>query len=433
MGNLNIIILAGGESSRFWPLKQKNSYPFLGKTNIDILIDRFDKIPNKKIVLVINKTIKINNKKTVQIVQKGVGMAGGVATALSNIDLNEEILILNANDFYDESLINDFIKIRNSLNNNEEAMIVGYKTETYFPGGYLILRDKYITGIIEKPGENNTPSDYVNIVFHYFPKGQDLLNALEKSESERDDVYETALDLMMKSGMKFNILEYKNQWETIKYPWHILDVMNFFLDGLRGQDISPLAQVSPNSHIKGNVIIEEGVKVFDGAIVNGPCFIGKNTIVANNALVRQSIIGENCVIGFATEVARSYFKDNVWLHKNYVGDSIFESNVSLGSNTVTGNLRLDEQNILKEVRGIKTDTRRNKLGSIVGSDVRIGINVNLMPGVSIGQNSFIGPNINIEKDINEKQFVKLVQELQIKENDFDIKNTSREEIKSKLK
>jgi bifunctional UDP-N-acetylglucosamine pyrophosphorylase/glucosamine-1-phosphate N-acetyltransferase len=272
----------------------------------------------------------------------------------------------------------------------------------------------------------------VNIVFHYFPKGQHLADALEKAKSNKDDVYEVALDSMMKNNIKFKLLEYSGDWKSIKYSWNVLDVMEFFLNQIKGQTISKTASISPAAHIKGNVFIDDGVKIFEGAIINGPCYIGKNTIVANGVLVRNSIIGDNCVIGFASEVARSYFKNNVWLHKNYVGDSVIEGNVSLGSNTVTGNLRLDEQTIFKVVKGQKINTQRNKLGAIIGSDVRIGINVNTMPGINIGSNTFIGPNVNVEKDVEDNKFLKLNQDITIKENNFDIKSTSREVIKNKI-
>lgn len=432
MGNLNIIILAGGESVRFRPLQEKNSYPFLGKTNIDRHIERFEKIGNCNIFVVSNDNLTITNKDIKLITQSGKGMAGAVLSALAKVNKDEEVLVLNANDYYDENLVTKFTTIRENLHNSESAMIVGYKTNKYFPGGYLKIKDENIIGIIEKPGEGNTPSDYVNIVFHYFNKADELSQALNKSSSEKDDVYEVALDSLMKSGKEFKMLEYTGEWKSIKYPWQVLDVSEYFLNNIKESKISDKATISPSAHIKGNVIIEEGVKVFEGAVINGPCYIGKNTIIANGALVRNSIIGENCVIGFATEIARSYFKDNVWLHKNYVGDSIFESNVSLGSNAITGNLRLDEQNITKSIKGNKVDTDRNKLGAIIGSNVRIGINVNMMPGISIGSNTFVGPNVNIEKDIKDNKFVKVIQNIEIRENNFDIKSTSREEIKKKI-
>ena len=432
MSNISVIILAGGAGTRFEPLKGKNLYPFLGEDAFDIHIKQLKAIDVKKTVVVTNSDFSLERPDVTFVKQQGNGMAGAVLTALNEIDPDSELLILNANDYYDDSLISNFAELRPNFLKNNEAALTGHFTEKYFPGGYLIIQDGYIKDIIEKPGEGNEPSNYVNIVFDYFPNSGTLKKFIEEAKSKKDDVYEVALDNMMHSDTKFRLLPYEGPWKTIKYPWHVLDVMDFFLKKIDSRKISPDASVSPHAFINGNVVIEAGVKVFDGAIIKGPCYISKDSIIANGALVRNSMIGENCVIGFATEVARSYIKNDVWLHKNYVGDSILEDNVSLGSNSVTGNLRLDEQDVIKEVNGQKVDTEKNKLGAIIGSDVRIGINVSIMPGVRIGSGSFVGPNVNLEKDLDENRFVRLVQDLEIRENKFDIKSVSRKDIKKNL-
>ncbi|MBW7953423.1 hypothetical protein H3C67_01415, partial [Candidatus Dojkabacteria bacterium] len=277
------------------------------------------------------------------------------------------------------------------------------------------------------------PSKYVRLVFDYFHSVAELKSALEKASSSKDDVYETALADMMKAGNKFFMLNYSGVWKTIKYHWHVLDVMEYYLSTITTPSISSSATIAKTAVIKGNVIIEDNVKVFDGAVINGPAYIGKNCIIANNALVRSSIIGNDCVVGFASEVARSYLRDNVWLHMNYIGDSVIESNVSFGSTSLTANFRLDEQNVKVLVKGEKVDSQKNKVGAIIGSNVRIGTGVNIMPGITIGSNSFVSSGILLERDVAAGSFVKLKQELVVKENNFDISKTNRDEIKSKIK
>jgi bifunctional UDP-N-acetylglucosamine pyrophosphorylase/glucosamine-1-phosphate N-acetyltransferase len=442
MKSINVILLAGGSSSRLFPLQEKNLFPFLGRTALEIHLDRLKVLKPKKIVINVKKDSKDLYKnivdssvfKNIEIVeQKGGGMAGGVLTGLGRINPDEELLVLNANDYYYDSLVKDFKIIRGNLSTHKYGLIVGFKTEKYFPGGYLEVKNGLIKNIVEKPGPNNTPSDYVNIVFHYFPKADILMKALKKAKSDKDDVYEVALSSLMKNTLKFKMLKYSGEWKSIKYPWHILDVMDFYLSQIKGQKISKKTNISNKCTINGNVYIEDGVKVFDGAIINGPVYLGKNTIVANGALVRNSMIGKDCVIGYGTEVARSYLKSNVWLHQNYVGDSVFENNISFGSNVVTANLRLDEQNIFINIKGVRTDTQRNKLGALIGSNVRIGIGAMIMPGVKVGANSFVGPNVVLDKDIEENKFVEVNQTLKISRNKFDIGKTSRDEFAKKLK
>ncbi len=441
MTTLSVIILAGGASSRFFPLNEKNLYPFLGKTSLEIHIPHLMSLNPEKVVVVTNSSFQTKftkigqliNSKIVHITpQSGTGMAGAILSASKLIRPTSQLLILNANDYFEESLYENFRQKHNQLLKEGACAIAAYKTSAYFPGGYLTLSGENITGIVEKPGQGNEPSDYVNLVFHYFPQASLITDALPKAKSSKDDVYEVALDNLMKSGQKFQALKYNGKWATIKYSWHVLDVMDFFLASIKGQKISKSAQISKFAHIKGPVLIEDGVKVFEGAVISGPAYLGKNVVVGNNALIRESMIGEGSVIGFATEVARSYFKSNVWLHKNYVGDSVFEDNISLGSNALTANLRLDEKNIKVIVKDDLIDTGRNKVGAIIGSNVRIGVSANLMPGVKIGQGSFVGPNTLIAKDLPENSFAVQKTKLTIIKNNFVASIKSRESLKKAL-
>jgi bifunctional UDP-N-acetylglucosamine pyrophosphorylase/glucosamine-1-phosphate N-acetyltransferase len=74
-------------------------------------------------------------------------------------------------------------------------------------------------------------------------------------------------------------------------------------------------------------------------------------------------------------------------HHNYVGDSIIGEGCNLGAGTKIANLRLDKSNII--VAGI--DTKRIKLGAIIGDGVQTGINASINVGSMIGDHAFIGP------------------------------------------
>ncbi len=432
-----LVLLAGGSSSRFAPLTEKNLFKFLGKSLVEYQLSKFRKFGFEKMIVICNDenfdvitgevdALGLDVKVLKQI---GEGQAGAVTTALGNLEGPGSLLIVNMNDIFDDGL---FEKFQQFVENNNSNALVGFKVDKYFPGGYLVLEGDNVVKVIEKPGEGNEPSDYVRIVFDYFVDSEKLRQTIEGVSSDRDDVYEVALSTMMASNQSFAMIEYDGVWNTIKYPWHVLDMMNYFLGTIDKPSISPNAQIASSATISGNVIIEEGVKVFGNAVVKGPAYIGKNTIIANNALVRDSIIGDNCVVGFATEIARSYISDSCWFHTNYVGDSILGSNISMGSGAVTANLRLDEQEISVYVKGEKINTGKTKLGNIVGNNVRIGINVSLSPGIKIGSGSMIGSNVLLTKDVENNKFVYVEQELEIKDNRFDITETSRDEIKRKI-
>jgi len=50
---------------------------------------------------------------------------------------------------------------------------------------------------------------------------------------------------------------------------------------------------------------------------------------------------------------------------------------------------LDDRNI--HVGGI--DTKRRKMGAVIGDNVKTGINASINVGTSIGNNTFIGPGV----------------------------------------
>jgi bifunctional UDP-N-acetylglucosamine pyrophosphorylase/glucosamine-1-phosphate N-acetyltransferase len=294
--------------------------------------------------------------------------------------------------------------------------MLAYKVSKYFPGGYLKVSSKgLIKGIIEKPGEGKEPSKLVNIVVHYHPNPEVLIEELKKVRTDRDDRYECALQSLFDKVVHYKAVPYAGFWQPIKYPWHVVSLMNYFLSGIKSHRAAKV-EVAKTAVIKGEVYLEDGVKVLDNAVIQGPAYIGKNSVIATNVLVRQSQIGENCVIGFGSEIARSYVGNNVWTHTNYVGDSVIGNDVSFGAGTVTGNLRLDEKNISVTIKEEKLDCGSNKFGLVTGDHVRVGVNTSFMPGVKVGSNAFIGAGIVVAQDVEDGTYVTGDWKLKVKEN-----------------
>lgn len=86
-------------------------------------------------------------------------------------------------------------------------------------------------------------------------------------------------------------------------------------------------------------------------------------------------------------------------HLSYFGDSIIGERCNFGAGTITGNLRLDKKTVKMKIENKYIDSERKKLGIVVGDDVETGINVNFMPGITIGSGSNIGPGVNVSKNI----------------------------------
>lgn len=400
------IVLAGGEGKRFWPLgTSKSMFPFCGLPLLVHNLQRLKKTGITEVIIVYHpqdkETIDQLNVAglTIRTVVQPIpnGMAGGVLAAAPLIQ-GKPCFIMNAEDLVEERLY----KVLEHHIGDSQIVLVGRKVMKYFPTGYFVLHGTNVTGVVEKPGEGNEPSDLAKVVFDYFPDSHRFIELLRTTTSEQDDVYEKALNELLTDG-KANVLPYDGYWYPTKFPWHVLDVMDRLLQDMsecRGKNV----EIKQHVVIEGPVYLGDNVKIFENTKITGPCYIGDNTIIGNNNMIRHSQIGSDCVTGFNTDITRSYIGDHCWFHSNYIGDSVLEGDISMGSGSVLANLRLDDGEIFSTVKGTRQNTNRTKLGTIIGRHVRMGVNTSVMPGVKIGGNSMIGAGLRIDRDIADGSF-----------------------------
>jgi len=434
---IDVILLSGGESTRFWPFSRKNITPFLGKPLLYWHYEQLVRIGIKNVIVVANKesqkdieAVSIPKKLSVAFsLQEGKGQGQAVFSAGSLLG-EKPALILNASDIYEDEFLKEIMEL---YKKDPESIYIGaVRVMSYFPGGYLKLKeDGTIDEIIEKPKEDKVPSDLVNMVVDVIPNMKTFSNLVKTYRSRPADGYERALNKLMKDHTKAKPLITATQWLYLKYPWNILNVMDACLDTVIGQIIDPSVKIGKYVTIEGPVIIEEGVKISEGTKIVGHTFIGKGTIVGNNNIIRKSHIGSGCVTGFNTDITRSYIGNNCWFHTNYVGDSIVGNNVSVGSGTVLANLRLDESAITSKVKEEVIQTGRTKLGAMVGDNVRIGVNASIMPGVKIGEGSFVGAGVVLGEDLNDGMYCRLSPTVVISQNSKKA-SSSREQFRNKL-
>ena len=405
---MKVLFLCGGNGKRMLPLTEdKFLLNFVGTTLLERQIHLALDAGLNKFVMVCNP----QSLPRVKVISESIPSASieisvqekplGIANALESVAhlLTEELLIVNPNDIFDETAYSTMLESRKM--DYATSRILGYRVKNYFPGGYLVTnKDGYLTDIVEKPGAGNEPSDMVNVLVHGHSNPQELLRYIAHVKTDRDDVYERALDAMCKDGKKIKVIPYTDTWHAIKYPWNILDSVRYFMDRSESYT-SPTAQISSHAVIDGKVIIGDNVRVLENAVIRGPVYIGPRTVIGNSTLIRAySHIGADCVVGFATEIKGSYIGDGSWFHMNYIGDSIVGEHCNFGSGTITANWRFDEQPILVMVNEIKINTEKDKLGAILGDNCRTGINVSIMPGVKIGSNSIIEPSVNLTENVN---------------------------------
>ena len=437
---MKAVFLCGGSGKRMFPITEdKFLLDFLGKPLLEHQITTAREAGLSHFVIIGSPgNIARIEEMTKQMQGIRVNLALqkeplGIADALKSAEpfLHGQLLMINPNDVFASSACSKIIGEAERA--TASSYILGYQVEEYFPGGYLEVNSQNeLLHIVEKPTPGEEPSNMVNILIHCHSNPTELLRFIEAVETTRDDVYECALDKMVKEGHKIKVVPYDGFWAPIKYPWHIFKVMEYFLDNAQPYT-APSARVSDKATIAGKVILSDNVRVLENAVIRGPAYIGANTVIGNNALVRDySHVGSNSVVGYSTEVKHSYIGDNCWFHSNYIGDSIIDDDCSLGSGTVLANFRLDEGYIRVKVGDSLLDTGYDKLGAIMGRGCRIGVNASLMPGVRVGPDSFVGPQICLREDLGANKTALLESRHEIKDNEISLDEAKRQALLKRL-
>jgi len=365
------VILTAGKSSRFWPLNQRHKalIQIMGKPLIYWTVKGLREAGIKNIIIVqaqdrqIEKSLKDNKiKYIIQPKPKGAGDAVLRAKKL----IKGPFVVLNA----ERADIAEIIQKAKLKTNNPKtkAVLIGQKTKNHQLFGIMKLKGDKVLGITEKP-KKNPPSD-IRVVGVYFLEP----NFFRYCKND----FEKALSLYAKEReVKVYLLENKEEAVSLKYPWQLFSIVRYLFDkNLKRKEIR----------------LGRNVKIFKGAVINGPCYIGDNCVIGNNAVVRDyTNLEEGSVVGALAEVTRSVFQKNAHVHSGFFGDSVFGENCRVGAGTITANLRFDRKEVKVKIKNKKISTGLTSLGAIVGDRAHIGINVSLMPGALIEPDSVIWP------------------------------------------
>jgi len=345
---MQLLVLAAGEGKRIKPIvTSKFLLPFMGQTLLERVIDSASVLKPDQITIVVNPkdkaaVAKLFPKAKVVIQEKATGMAGAVEAA--GTVLAGSIVVIDGDDLIDLKIIKNFKEQINKTPNR--VVLTGIKSN--LTGGYFDLQGESLK-VMEKPKVR--PSQWAKIVLDYFPKIEDFTVKLK-------DDYEAGLNQLENSVL----VKAEGNFYQLKFPWQILDLTAGLLTGKN--------------------LIDKTAKVMAGTeIINS--YLGQGVVVGQNCLIRDSIIEAGCVIGFGTEIARSYVGPKNWFHRNYIGDSVIEGESNFGAGAVLANFRFDHKTI--------GGSGREKFGAVIGRGAQVGVNASVMPGAMIDSGGLVWP------------------------------------------
>jgi len=385
---MKCIILAAGEGKRMHPLtytRPKVMLPIANRPILEWNLLNAKAAGIKNFVFVIGYKSEMvrnhfqNGKKwNIKIEYVNQGKAQGTAHAIGMTEkFVNDFIILCGDTIFGKQDIKNIIQKKNSM-----GLVKVENPEEY---GIVETQGKQIKKIYEK-----TPGPFTDVInagiYHFNKKIFDFIKKTKKSPRGEYEITDS-INMMIKEH-KIEGVQLK-EWRDVIYPWHLLDANEEILKKLKSKNNG---KQEKNTNLEGMIIIGKNTKIMSGSYIKGPVVIGDNCKIGPNCYIRScTSIGDNCHVGNACEIKNTIIMSNSNTpHQNYVGDSIIGENCNFGAGSKVANLRFDKKNIKTTVNGNKLDTKRRKLGVIMGDNVQTGINSMMNTGSSIGNNCYIG-------------------------------------------
>jgi len=408
-----VVIIAGGENSRFFPLNfntYKGSMNLMGKALIIRALESLQKHGYHKVVIVVSPKnyqgqglsgllaeSKLDQNITFVLQPEAKGMGDAVLKARDQ--LSEQFIVTSGYHLNVGELADQLLELK------AENVVCSAPTLEPWEYGILSLEDGRAVGIVEKPAQGKQPSNQK--VQSIYALNQDFIKQLA-ALPESDYNFETALNLVMQN-QSVGVLALPDSLPSLKYAWHLFDFQQQLFKDLRSHT-STKAEVAKTvvlDESQGSIYIDDGAHIGHGTRIAGPCYIGRNVKVGDFCLLRGGCsIEADTTIGAYTEIVRSIILSSSSVHQSYVSDSIIGHRVKIGAGFLTANKRLDRAPIQINIKGKMIDTGRNNLGVLIGDEANIGIRVSTMPGVSIGAQTLIHPGVMVYRNVDHQQTVR---------------------------
>ncbi|MEM2701732.1 MAG: sugar phosphate nucleotidyltransferase [Candidatus Bathyarchaeia archaeon] len=418
---MKAVVLAAGEGHRLRPLtftRPKHMIPVGGKPILEHLIDALKLAEIEEILIVVNYKAEViqeyfgnGSEHGVKIKYVPQSRVFGTADAISVVEkyVDEDFLVVNGDLLVSASSIKSVIEAHEKMRAFATlAAVYVDRPEQY---GVLEVDRGRLVDILEKPSLGETLSGLVNAGIYMFSTG--IFDFIKRTEpSQRGELEITdSIRLIAKEGKMISVTEIsRDTWLDIGRPWDLLDANVHVLKSIKP---NILGKVEEGAHIKGSVFVGNNAIIRAGSYIEGPAYIGDESDIGPNCYIRPyTSIGKKVRVGNACEVKNSILMDNVHVgHLSYVGDSVIGEGCNLGAGFISANLRFDKKTVKMKVKGEKIDTGRMKMGVIMGDNVMTGVGALFMPGVTVGCNSWIGPNIVVYEDIPPNTILSLKQQI----------------------
>jgi bifunctional UDP-N-acetylglucosamine pyrophosphorylase/glucosamine-1-phosphate N-acetyltransferase len=423
--NVNVIILAGGKSSRIKMECPKILLNLAGKPLIDYVLSTVKQINPLSIKVVVPENERIIDHMKSQKISYSIqdlprGTAHALLTGLKDFSDKDVILVLNGDvPLITPSTLEYFI---NNYYDDEKISIISTELEDPEQYGRIIRDDKknfikiieerdLISEDLKQIKEVNT-GIYIGRAEKFFERLANIKNSNNQKEYYLTDCLRAGdiVYLNRNSDEFLGINTLEDFSKVAKIIWLqrakklmnqgvcIFDPQNFYVD--ETVQIEPNVTIYPNVSINGKTSIMKHTSIYSGCrIVDS--YIGEGCTILDNTLIISSEVGNNCSVGpmahlrpatilkggnrignFVETKKVSIGKKTKASHLTYLGDAIIGDSVNIGCGTITCNYDGFNKNI-----------------TTIGNNSFIGSDVQFVAPVKIGSNVIVAAGSTITEDV----------------------------------
>jgi UDP-N-acetylglucosamine diphosphorylase/glucosamine-1-phosphate N-acetyltransferase len=165
---------------------------------------------------------------------------------------------------------------------------------------------------------------------------------------------------------------------------------------LRGSEkdvfVAPGALIHPMVVLdaaEGPIYIDEGAEIHPFTRIEGPCYVGKKSILLGAKCREGNSIGPVCRVGGEVEESIIHGHSNKY-HDGFLGHAYVGEWVNLGALTTNSDLKNDYSTVSVALDGKRPiDTGSTKVGSLIGDHTKTSIGTLLNTGAYVGSMALI--------------------------------------------
>jgi len=433
--SLSVVILAAGKGTRMKSSMPKVLHKLANKPLVEHVYDTAKNLGAEEVIVIyghggdqVKETCKHFDAKWVeQKEQLGTGHA--VMQAFDSVNLNNNVLVLYGDvPLTKQETLQELLK-----DSDRKVALLSVNLENPFGYGRILRNNKNeVTGIVEQKdaSEEQQKIQEVNtgILACNGETLKRLLNNIDNKNSQGEYYLTDIFELAEKDNIEIKTAQPKASYEVegINNRLQLATLERIFQRNIANElmtngvaladpsriDIRGNAQISNDVFIDINALIEGNVKIGTGTNIGPNCVIinstiGENANIKANCVIENAIVENNCEVGpYARLRPETHLNQNVKVgnfveikkanigesskvnHLSYVGDTEMGKNVNVGAGTITCNY-----------------DGANKHKTIIGDNVFVGSDTQLVAPINIADGVTIGAGATITKDVPEGMLV----------------------------